>query len=55
MIHGSYGRNNRPGANGLVANENFLFTKMPIGRLNADRLLLTYQLELFGSSLPNFL
>ena len=49
MIHGSYGRNKRPEAKGLVENANFFFTKKLNNRLNADRLLLIYQLEPFGS------
>ena len=32
MIHGSYGRNSRPGAKGLVDNGNFLFIENPIRR-----------------------
>ena len=37
-------------AKGLVGNANFLFIKKLIGRLNADRPLLIYQLWPFGSN-----
>ena len=49
MTHGSYGRNNFPEAKGLVDNANFLFTNKLISRLNADRPILIYQLQSFGS------
>ena len=44
MIHRSYGRNNRPGTKGSVDKVDFLFSKKPIGRLNADRPLATYHI-----------
>ena len=37
MIHGSHGRNNPPGAEGLIDKTNFLFTNKSTGRLNAGR------------------